>query len=330
MKKIIFLFILSLVFVGCKKAMIDKKLATNDRYANFDYLWEQVDKKYSYFDVKNIDWNQIRTTYRAQIDPNMNDVAFFNLLKNMLNELKDDHTNLISPFDVSLYNFGSNYVPQFYEPLLDDLFPDIMRTGAFQHSMVPNENIGYIRMPSFGNSFSEATLDWILGNYMQTQGLIIDVRGNGGGYANSVGILLARFTNTKILAGYQQMRNGEAHSDFSAPSAIYISPAGNYYSKPVIVLTDGGSYSATTFFALCSKAFPNMRTLGEPTGGGGGLPNGGQLPNGWNYRFSITRLLDVNQQNYAESGVPADIPVAFNTSDLTQDELINAAIQALQ
>ena len=42
-----------------------------------------------------------------------------------------------------------------------------------------------------------------------------------------------------------------------------------------------------------------------------GLPNGGQLPNGWTYRFSITRTIAVDGGNY-ENGVPPDYRVILD------------------
>ena len=66
------------------------------------------------------------------------------------------------------------------------------------------------------------------------------------------------------------------------------------------------------------------------TGGGGGMPNGGQLPNGWTYRFSISQLLDLDGNNYAEDGVPPDILVSFDWTDLTKDEIIERAIQEIE
>jgi C-terminal processing protease CtpA/Prc len=56
------------------------------------------------------------------------------------------------------------------------------------------------------------------------------------------------------------------------------------------------------------------------------LPNGGQLPNGWIYRFSISQLLDLDGKSFAEDGVPADIEAAFDWTDLTTDEIIEKAI----
>jgi C-terminal processing protease CtpA/Prc len=74
----------------------------------------------------------------------------------------------------------------------------------------------------------------------------------------------------------------------------------------------------------------NVTLVGDTTGGGGGLPNGGQLPNGWNYRFSITQLVDLQGNNYAESGVPPDILASFNWSDLSRDEILDRAIEELR
>lgn len=61
-----------------------------------------------------------------------------------------------------------------------------------------------------------------------------------------------------------------------------------------MVLIDRYSYSASTFFSVITKAFDQIKLVGDYTGGGGGIPNGGQLPNGWFYRFSVSQLLDLN------------------------------------
>jgi C-terminal processing protease CtpA/Prc len=82
-------------------------------------------------------------------------------------------------------------------------------------------------------------------------------------------------------------------------------------------------------FAIATKSFPNVLLVGDTTGGGGGLPTGGQLPNGWTYRFSVSQLLDLNGNNFAESGVPPDILASLDFTDLTQDEIIERAIDEI-
>jgi C-terminal processing protease CtpA/Prc len=69
----------------------------------------------------------------------------------------------------------------------------------------------------------------------------------------------------------------------------------------------------------------------EITGGGLGIPNGGQLPNGWTYRFSISRTLSPAGENF-ENGVPPDIQVVLTKADRDRgvDTVIERAIQELK
>lgn len=332
MKNIILIFSTVLIFSSCEKILFEPDLGSRDPLTNFDYLWGEVDKKYSYFELKNIDWDELKNTYRSMLTNNSKEEELFDVLANMLNELRDDHTNLTSPFNVSRYNVFLTGPENFRQRTIEEFYiSDIWRTGAFEHGFLDNDEIGYIRYESFLSEFSDEALDLILNRYQSTKGLILDLRANGGGSIFNIPKILGRFTDTKTLSGYSITRNGPNHNDFSNKENFFIIPyRGVKYLKPVIVLIDRGSYSATTFFALATKAFPNITLLGDITGGGGGLPNGGQLPNGWTYRFSISQLLDLNGNNYNEDGVPADIKAAFDWNDLTKDEILERAILELQ
>jgi len=325
------LIISILLFSSCEKALFKKDIGSIEPLENFDYLWSEVDKKYSYFELKNINWNQVRSTYRPMLSENSSEEELFNVLAAMLNELRDDHTNLITPFNVSVYNAALTGAKNFRGRTIEEFYmPNPWRTGALTHDFLSNKEVGYIRYSSFMSDFSDAQMDLVLERYKNTKGIILDLRENGGGSIFNVPKLLGRFINSKTLVGYSITRNGGEHNEFGDKEEFYITPHdGIRYTKPVIVLIDKGSYSATTFFSLATKAFLNVTLMGDATGGGGGLPNGGQLPNGWNYRFSISQLLDLNGDNYAEDGVPADINVAFDWSDLTKDEILEKAIEEI-
>lgn len=330
MKKIFLLFALVLLF-SCEKVLFKKDQGSNNALENFDYLWNEVDKKYSYFELKNIDWNQVRNHYRPMLSENSSEIELFDVLAAMLNELRDDHTNLFSPFNVSQYNVALTGAKNYRKRTIEEFYiPNAWQTGALTHDFLSNEEVGYIRYGSFMSNFSTSQMSLVLTRYKDTKGLILDLRENGGGSIFNIPKLLGHFTNSKTLAGYTITRNGPKHDDFGEKEKFYITVCeGKKYLKPVIVLIDKGSYSATTSFALATKAFPNIKLMGDATGGGGGLPNGGQLPNGWNYRFSISQLLDLNGDNYAEDGVPADIEANFDWSDLTKDEILEKAIDEI-
>ena len=321
-----------LIFSSCEKILFEPDKGSRDALVNFDYLWNEVDKKYSFFELKNIDWNAIRDKYRPLLTSNSTDEQLFEVLAKMLNELRDDHTNLVSPFNISSYSIDLKFQENYRgRTIIEHYIPDMWQTSAFAHGFLDSQEIGYIRYGSFMSDFNDEELDFVLKRYSNTKGLVFDVRQNGGGNLFNIPKLLSRFTDKKILAAYNITRNGPNHKDFGQREPFYITPySGEKYLKPVVVLIDRGSYSATTFFSLVTKAFPNITLIGDTTGGGGGLPNGGQLPNGWTYRFSISQLLDLNGDNYAEAGVPPDINAAFDWSDMTKDKILDKAILELQ
>lgn len=321
---------LSLVLASCERLVFDREVATSDPRANFDYLWSEVDAKYSYFGLKGIDWDSARGAYAARLRDDMAERELFDLLAGMLLELRDDHTNLMSPFDVASYNLylqsPGNYLARVVRTRY--LGDGARRTGPFLHGWADTaRRVAYVRYSSFTDMFGDNHLEHILRLYAQADGMVLDLRENGGGAIFNVPALLGRFAERETLAGYFITRSGPGHGDFGPREPFHIVPsAGRTFLRPLMVLVDRGSYSATTMFALATKALPNVTLVGQPTGGGGGLPNGGQLPNGWTYRFSITQNLDLAGDNYAEAGVPPDIEASFDWSDLSRDEILDRAI----
>jgi C-terminal processing protease CtpA/Prc len=332
MKKYILLLIIPF-FASCEKIILEDDLESTDAKTNFEYLWKQCDEKYSFFEVKNIDWNAVKKKYETKITDKTTDHELFKIMGDMLNELKDDHTNLVSKFNISRY--GVNYKSQdnFDWRIVEDNYigHDYMITGPFQHNFLKNnKKIGYIRFASFTGGVSESQLNYILSKYLFTEGLILDLRENGGGASNDIFNILARFVEKETLLYYSKLKTGKAHNDFSEPKEAKVKPYnGLRYKKKVMVLVDRGTYSAGSFTALATKAIPNMTLVGDMTGGGLGMPNGGQLPNGWTYRFSITQTLNLQKSPDWEMGVPADIPVQMDWDNRNTDEILERAIQEI-
>ncbi len=334
MKKFATLILTVLFFTSCEKIIFEKDLQSSDPKENFEYLWNQCDTKYSYFDVKGIDWNSIKTKYEAKIYNGMTEDSLFSVLGGMLNELKDDHTNLISTFNISqfgTYHYGQdnfdwrivkdNYLPRNYHS-----------SGPFDHDFLLNQNkeIGYIRFAAFTGTVDPSNIDYILEKYKDTKGLILDLRENGGGAVSDMYQILSHFVDKKTTLFYSREKNGEGHDDFAEAQPAIVEPYdGIRYNKKVMVLIDRGTFSAGSFTSLSTKAIPNLVLVGDTTGGGLGLPNGGQLPNGWTYRFSTTQALTLDKKPDFEQGVPADITVMFDWNDLTKDEIIERAVQEL-
>ena len=99
MKRLLLLLLcgLALLPAGLRAQAPAARPALPDREAyraDFDYLWETVRDNYAYFDQKQTDWNQVRATYRPQLDTLGSRRAFVRLLEQVLGELYDHHAGL--------------------------------------------------------------------------------------------------------------------------------------------------------------------------------------------------------------------------------------------
>ena len=331
----IFLFcLLAFAFTSCERALMEKDEPSNPVNV-FDYLWTQVDQKYTFFDVKGIDWDSVREVYRPKVNDDMSNDSLFRVCAAMLNTLCDGHTNLYAGFDAS--HNDSVYYKMYAERNIDNnvvvlnyLTVNYHTTESFMHNAIRNGQVAYIRYSSFSNNVSDNVLKYLVNYYRNCAGMILDLRQNGGGSISNVQALLSIFDNHKQLLYKTQVKKGPGHDDFMDYKMVYAADSsllGSHpYVKPVAVLIDRGSYSATSFFAICTQAYDNVKLFGDYTGGGLGIPNGGMLPNGWVYRFSTSRTLDMEGRNY-ENGVPPDERVILDPACTAQgiDNVIEAA-----
>lgn len=329
----IILAITAIGFISCEKAIIEDNKATTNALENFEYLWNQCNEKYIYFDLKGIDWDAVRLKYEARIYEGMTNDSLFVVLEDMLNELNDGHTNLKSYFNISGPNIPLQGKDNYDQRVVLEnyILEDQHITFPFEHGFIADKQIGYVRLSEFSSEIEEKSLNYILNRYENTRGMILDLRENGGGSTNNLLLLLSRFVDEKTLVFYsRQKKPGPDHYAFDDPRPTYIEPSEHKkYLKQVMVLTDRGSFSATSFFAMATKAIDNMTLVGDTTGGGLGMPNGGQLPNGWTYRFSMIQGLSLDKKADYENGVPPDIYAEIDWNNRKKDEIIEKAISML-
>lgn len=308
--------------LGLLSSCIREEEFVNNPQGNFEQLWKIIDEQYCFLDYKQIDWDEIHTRYQKLITPNMGSEGLFEVLSEMLYELQDGHVNLASAHNVSYYDaWYQDYPRNFRADLLEDSYlgraSTDYRTAAGLKYEILKDNIGYIRYESFADPVGNGNLDEVLSYLSVCNGLIIDVRDNGGGNATNSARIASRFTNEKILTGYISHKTGIGHNDFSKPYAIYLEPAnGVRWQKKVVVLTNRRSFSATNDFVNHMRCLPNVTTIGDKTGGGSGMPFTSELPNGWSVRFSASPHFDA-EMNHIEFGIEPDIKADM----LQEDEL---------
>ncbi|MEM1324613.1 MAG: S41 family peptidase [Bacteroidota bacterium] len=336
-----FLSILSIGFflTSCEKAILQNP--STEAKALFDEAWQFADQEYSFFDYKGIDWEDVRQEYAQRISDTTNTVQLFDIIAEMLYELEDGHVNLVSSFDRSRnWRWFLDHPDNFdYDLLERNYFKERERfIGSF--TVFDFEDVGYMRYSSFSSAVSSSSMLLILNLFKDHKGIIIDVRENGGGSIGNVYNIAQHFTDTEVVVGRERYRNGFEHDDFSEWEELTIEPYEPEepqdsviytFTKPVVVLTDRSSYSASSFFAQFMKALPNVTTIGDSTGGGGGAPSFTELANGWVIRVSNTQFA-APDGFIIENGVPADIEVDLRESDRSRgvDTILEEALEFLR
>lgn len=303
---------------------------------NFEALWQIIDKHYCFLDQKyealGVDWNEVHGRYAERITPSMNRKQCFEVLSEMLGELQDGHVNLYAAHDLGRnWSWQEDFPPNFYPDIQDDyLGKDYQLTSGMKYRIF-EDNIGYVTCPSFTNGIGEGNLDEIFYYLRLCDGLILDLRNNGGGNLTNAERLAARFTNERLHVGWFRHKTGPGHNDFSDPVAEYLDPSiGVRWQKRAVVLTNRSCYSSANAFIRDIKCCPQVTVLGDQTGGGSGMPFSSELPNGWTVRFSASPMYDT-QMNHIEQGIAPDIVINFSEEDRNRgkDTLIEAARRLL-
>ena len=312
MKKYFLLFFCLSLFIGC----VDEEEQPDTPEGNFEALWKIMDEHYCFFDYKNVDWNSVYNIYKVRARGDISREQLFEVLTDMLSELRDGHVNLYSAFDYGRYwRWHEDYPTNFSDTLQRRYLGTDYRIAAGMKYKILDDNIGYVYYESFSDAIGEGNLDEVIQHFMFCHGMIVDIRGNGGGTVTNVDKIAARFCNEKTLVGYSQHKTGKGHNDFSDLEPIYIEPSSNLrWQKPVVLLTNREVFSAANEFTQYMRCMPQVIQVGDQTGGGSGMPFTATLPNGWTVRFSACPNYD-RDRNQTEFGIAPDYNVAITDAD---------------
>lgn len=166
-----------------------------------------------------------------------------------------------------------------------------------------DEQTGYIKVNRFARTtyreFLRALTD------LKEQGmqrLMLDLRGNAGGYMEMAVRMSDEFLGDNQLIVSQKGRRADANQEFFAR------PRGKFESAPVIVLVDGSSASASEIVAGALQDHDRALVVGRRTFGKGLVQQQLALPDGSAIRVTISRY-------YTPSGRLIQTPYADGDRD---------------
>ena len=188
------------------------------------------------------------------------------------------------------------------------------------------KNLGYIRLKSF-NENSDKQLLGIIKNFekdSKIKGYILDLRNNPGGLLTQAINITDFFLDDGEIVSTKGRKASETRKFFARKGD-------QIKGKPIIVLINNGSASASEIFAGALKDHKRAIILGENSYGKGSVQSIIPLRNGGGMRLTISKYYLPSGDSISEVGVTPDIVVEEKSDDFKinskNDNQLNYALR---
>lgn len=316
-------------------------LGVEQRQQVFGEVWTLVRDQYVYPDYRGLDWDAVRAEFTPRVEAAPSEEAFYDLMRELIERLDDDHSAFLSPQDVAQeqaefdnsFSFGGIGVRireqddgalitqvaqggpaeeagiQRRELIIKIEGADVVASLAagenpmrrvrgepgtpvtitvrasnggerdviltrrvidgdafpsVESQRLPNSNIGLVRLDTFNQENVDQDVRAAIETMLASgplDGLIIDVRDNGGGRLDYLVNTVALFLDGGDIGS----DNGRGAEDtLLVPDGQTIAALAN---TPVAILTGPESVSAAEIFAAGMQARGRAIVVGEPSAG---------------------------------------------------------------
>ncbi|WBW49509.1 S41 family peptidase [Peptoniphilus equinus] len=182
----------------------------------------------------------------------------------------------------------------------DTMDLDIARDEIQMDTVLPGtvDGVSYIGISQFdeltADSFKKA-----LGS-VSSDGFILDLRGNPGGVVDTAAEIADMLLGQGIIV-YAEGRDGKRDFEFNSDAA--------QYDKPMVVLIDEGSASASELLAGALKDHDRAKLVGTKSFGKGIVQAARRLPNGDGLKLTTSEYFLPNGETIHKKGIEPDVVV---------------------
>ncbi|MCS6860474.1 MAG: S41 family peptidase, partial [Abditibacteriales bacterium] len=178
-----------------------------------------------------------------------------------------------------------------------------------------NGRVGYLHLSAMNDENLERFKRAVFGDLQEKDGLVLDVRFNGGG---SIADEILAILQDKVFS-YRSMRGDPRQ--LNAPLHVW--------TKPTVVLINEASFSNAEVFPWGFKALKLGKVVGVPTYGGVIGTGSTTLIDGSVLRTPTTGAFTLDGVNMENNGCPPDIYVENSPEDVYQkrDRQLERAVQ---
>ena len=191
------------------------------------------------------------------------------------------------------------------KPLEFNIIRKIIEVKSVNSEIIgENKNLGYIRLKSFNENSDKQFIDTIktFEKNSKINGYILDLRNNPGGLLSQAVNITDFFLDDGEIVSTKGRKASETRKFFAKKGDLI-------KGKPIIVLINNGSASASEIFAGALKDHKRAVILGENSYGKGSVQSIVPLRNGGGMRLTISKYYLPSGNSISEVGVTPDIVV---------------------
>ena len=226
-----------------------------------------------------------------------------------------------SPIDLTIRRKGEKKI------ISKTIIREMIQVKSVEAKIIKN-NIGYLRLKSFNSNSSKQLVEKIR-NFEKSKkltGYILDLRNNPGGLLTQAINVTDFFLNDGEIVSTKGRKISENRRFFAKKGD-------KVKGKPLIILINNGSASASEIVAGALKDHKRAILLGENTYGKGSVQSIIPLSDGGGMRLTISKYYLPSGQSISEIGVSPDILVEEESEDFkinsVSDNQLNYAIKLL-
>ena len=182
---------------------------------------------------------------------------------------------------------------------------------------IKDNNIGYIEITRF-DSNTTTLVKQAASEFKEkdVKGIIIDLRNNPGGYLDSAVEVSSEFIKSGLVVSEKSVERDNIQQKY------YASGKGTLLdtSIPVVVITNGGSASASEIVAGAIQDNKRGILLGEKTFGKGSVQTVQSLADGSSIRITIAHWFTPNGKNISKEGIKPDVEIKMTEDDIANQK----------
>lgn len=210
------------------------------------------------------------------------------------------------------------------EPVIKKITRDVITVASVTWED-KGDGTAYIRVSRFGGDTNEQwakAVSEINVKMRELDAVVVDVRGNPGGYLQSAVYIAGEFFRGKPVL-YQEDAKGEQN-------ALNAERLGSFDKLPgVFVLIDEGSASASEILAAALRSQIKAQLIGVKSFGKGTIQDARDFKDGSGVHITIAKWLTPDKEWIHQKGLEPDVVVENTTEDLEKntDSQLNKALE---